>query len=110
RRRRHRSPDGRCARSAGRRARLMSTLLEHLWAELAALDDQALRRQRRTVDTPCTPHVTVDGRPLLAFCSNDYLGLAGDPQLVQALAAGAARWGAGAGASHLVSGHYGVHE
>lgn len=88
----------------------MSTLLEHLRAELAALDDQALRRQRRTVDTPCTPHVTVDGRPLLAFCSNDYLGLAGDPQLVQALAAGAARWGAGAGASHLVSGHYGVHE
>lgn len=85
-------------------------LLDRLQAELAALDDQALRRTRRTLDTPCGPHATVDGRAMLAFCSNDYLGLAGDPQLAHALADGAARWGAGSGASHLVSGHYRVHD
>lgn len=85
-------------------------LLDRLQAELAALDDQALRRTRRTLDTACGPHATVDGRAMLAFCSNDYLGLAGDPQLARALAEGAARWGAGSGASHLVSGHYRVHD
>ena len=85
-------------------------LLDRLQAELAALDDQALRRTRRTLDTPCGPHATVDGRAMLAFCSNDYLGLAGEPQLARALAEGAARWGAGSGASHLVSGHYRVHD
>lgn len=85
-------------------------LLDRLQAELAALDDQALRRTRRTLDTPCGPHATVDGRAMLAFCSNDYLGLAGAPQLAHALADGAARWGAGSGASHLVSGHYRVHD
>lgn len=42
---------------------------------------------------------------MLAFCSNDYLGLASHPELVEALAEGARRWGAGSGASHLVSGH-----
>ena len=55
------------------------------------------------------PHVRVDGRQLLAFCSNDYLGLANDPRVIAALAWGAARYGAGSGASHLVSGHMRVH-
>jgi len=85
-------------------------LLDRLQADLAALNDQALRRVRRTLDTPCGPHATVDGREMLAFCSNDYLGLAGHPQLARALTEGALRWGAGAGASHLVSGHYRVHD
>lgn len=85
-------------------------LLDQLQADLADLDTRALRRSRRSLDTPCGPHVRVDGRELLAFCSNDYLGLAADPQLVQALQDGARRWGAGSGASHLVSGHYAVHD
>ncbi len=46
---------------------------------------------------------------MLGFCSNDYLGLAHHPELVAALAEGAARWGAGSGASHLVSGHSRAH-
>ncbi len=51
----------------------------------------------------------VDGRRLVSFCSNDYLGLAGHPAVAEALALGALRWGAGSGAAHLVSGHSGAH-
>jgi len=77
--------------------------------QLDALDSQGLRRRRRTADTPCAPHQTVDGRPMLAFCSNDYLGLAAHPAIVAALQEGAALYGAGSGASHLVSGHGRAH-
>jgi 8-amino-7-oxononanoate synthase len=83
----------------------MNTLLNRLQAGLRALDDQALRRRRRTVHTRCEPHTDADGQPLLAFCSNDYLGLASHPAIVEALQEGAARYGAGSGASHLISGH-----
>lgn len=84
--------------------------LDELRAGLARLDHDALRRHRRSNALPCAPQATVDGRALTAFCSNDYLGLARAPALAAALAAGATRWGAGAGASHLVSGHYDVHD
>lgn len=90
-------------------------LLDHLQAQLAERDAQALRRKRRTAHTPCAPHQQVaadDGRPprnLLAFCSNDYLGLANHPALVEALAEGGRRYGAGSGASHLISGHSHAH-
>ena len=47
----------------------------------------------------------VDGSELLAFCSNDYLGLADHPRVVEAFVAAAREWGVGSGASHLVSGH-----
>ncbi|HEX8479645.1 MAG TPA: 8-amino-7-oxononanoate synthase [Telluria sp.] len=77
--------------------------------QLDAIDAQGLRRRRRTADTPCAPHQTVDGRPMLAFCSNDYLGLAAHPAIVAALQEGAALYGAGSGASHLVSGHGRAH-
>jgi 8-amino-7-oxononanoate synthase len=84
------------------------SLLDQLRADLAALDARALRRVRRDSATPCSPHAVIDGQPCIAFCNNDYLGLAGDARLAAALADGARRWGAGAGASHLVSGHYTV--
>lgn len=84
-------------------------LLDTLERELAALDRQNLRRRRRAADTPCAPRVRVDGRPMLAFCSNDYLGLAAHPAIVAALQEGAARYGAGSGASHLISGHSRAH-
>lgn len=83
----------------------MNALLNRLQAGLQALDEQALRRRRRTVHTLCAPHTDADGQPLLAFCSNDYLGLAAHPAIVAALQEGAARYGAGSGASHLISGH-----
>ncbi|PKO56442.1 MAG: 8-amino-7-oxononanoate synthase, partial [Betaproteobacteria bacterium HGW-Betaproteobacteria-21] len=84
--------------------------LDSLRAELGALDAAFLRRTRRNNALPCAPHARIDGRDLLAFCSNDYLGLASEPALAAALAEGAARWGSGAGASHLVSGHYEVQQ
>ncbi len=77
--------------------------------ELAALDAQALRRRRRVVDSPCAPEMVVDGRPMLAFCSNDYLGLANHPALVAAASAGARRYGLGSGASPLINGHMAPH-
>ena len=87
----------------------MSALFDRLDAALASLDGQQLRRRRRTVDSRCAPRTDVDGQPLLAFCSNDYLGLASHPAIVAALQEGAARYGAGSGASHLISGHSRAH-
>ena len=84
-------------------------LLKRLNQQLQALDDQQLIRKRRTVDTPCGPRVSVDGRELLAFCSNDYLGLANHRKIKLALQEGAAIYGVGSGASHLISGHVRAH-
>ncbi|MDD2914313.1 MAG: 8-amino-7-oxononanoate synthase [Gallionella sp.] len=83
------------------------------YAELQrGLDERAelgLLRQRKILQGPQSPHVVIGEQSYLAFCSNDYLGLANHPQLVAALQQGAAQYGAGAGAAHLVSGHTRVH-
>ncbi|CAI8764183.1 MULTISPECIES: 8-amino-7-oxononanoate synthase [Pseudomonas] len=68
-----------------------------------------LYRRRPLLESPQGPEVVVDGQPLLAFCSNDYLGLANHPQVIAAWRAGAERWGVGGGASHLVIGHSSPH-
>lgn len=78
--------------------------------DLAALDEKNLRRTRRTLDTPQSAHVTVDGKNYVAFCGNDYLGLASHPELIAAAQSGATQFGVGAGASHLVLGHTRAHE
>ena len=76
-----------------------------LAARLAERRAADLYRQRPLLGSPQGPQVEVDGRRLLAFCSNDYLGLANHPQVIEAWRAGAQRWGVGGGASHLVIGH-----
>ena len=76
-----------------------------LAARLAERRAADLYRQRPLLDSPQGPQVVVDGQPLLAFCSNDYLGLANHPEVIKAWQAGAERWGVGGGASHLVIGH-----
>ncbi len=79
----------------------------------SALNERAatgLLRTRRTVSSPPSPHIIVDGKSYLSFCSNDYLGLANHPQLIAALQQGAQQWGVGSGASHLVSGHTVAHQ
>ena len=86
-----------------------NALIEVLERALAARREAGLHRTRRTIDTACGPRIVVDGRAVLAFASNDYLGLANDPAVVEAARAGALRWGAGAGASHLVCGHLAPH-
>jgi len=84
-------------------------LLDQISRALKAQEDAGLRRRLRVAATPCQPSVRVDERQLLAFCSNDYLGLAAHPRVVLALQEGAARYGAGSGASHLISGHSEAH-
>jgi 8-amino-7-oxononanoate synthase len=83
---------------------------QRLNAELAANSALGLTRRRRVLESPCGRIAAVDGKNLLNFASNDYLGLAGNPEIAQAMAAGAMQWGAGSGASHLVSGHLAPHE
>ena len=84
-----------------------------IWDELetgfAQLATAGLLRRRRTLDAPCSPEAEVDGRRLIAFCSNDYLGLANHPALIAAVQEAAERWGVGSGASHVVSGHLRPH-
>jgi len=84
-------------------------LIAQLNARLYTLEQHSLIRTRRIAETPCAPRVTVAGRALLAFCSNDYLGLANHPRLIFALQEGAALYGVGSGASHLFSGHSRAH-
>ena len=95
---------------AGRLAALSDRLLASLERALADRAAAGLARARRIVDSPPGPRVIVDGRELVAFASNDYLGLANHPALVAAVREAASRWGVGAGASHLVSGHFRAHE
>ncbi|WP_434679292.1 8-amino-7-oxononanoate synthase [Pseudomonas sp. R1-18] len=77
----------------------------NLRARLDVRRDAQLYRQRPTLQSPQGPQVVVDGQPLLAFCNNDYLGLANHPEVIGAWRDGAERWGVGGGASHLVIGH-----
>ena len=77
-----------------------------------ALEQQraaGLYRHRRVQERPQQPEAIVDGRPMLSFCSNDYLGLANHPEVIAALRQGAERWGVGSGAAHLVNGHSAAH-
>ena len=68
-----------------------------------------LYRSRRIADGPQGPERTVDGRRVLSFCSNDYLGLAGDSRIATAMKRGVDRYGVGSGAAHLINGHSHAH-
>ena len=77
----------------------------NLSARLAVRRAEHLYRSRPLLQSPQAPEVIVDGQACLAFCSNDYLGLANHPEVIAAMQQGAARWGVGGGASHLVISH-----
>lgn len=83
--------------------------MRDLAPELQRRRDAALYRARRVVSGPQGPEPVVDGRRMLAFCSNDYLGLATDPRVTAALVRGAGTYGVGSGAAHLVTGHSAAH-
>ncbi len=84
---------------------VFSSLAEELRQRRA----EGLERRRRVLESPQGVFVTADGRPCLSFCSNDYLGLANHPALIEAACQGAREFGVGAGASHLVTGHLAPH-
>lgn len=79
-------------------------------SQLAQLDRDGLLRRRRIVEGPQQASLTIDGTPHLCFGSNDYLGLANHPALIDAAQRAVAAYGVGAGASHLVCGHSTPHE
>lgn len=81
----------------------LAAFAEHLLAERAG---RGLRRHLRAAEGLPDGRVRIDGRVLVNFSSNDYLGLAGDPRLREAAAEAARRWGAGAGASRLITGSH----
>jgi 8-amino-7-oxononanoate synthase len=74
-----------------------------------SLHKRGLHRQMRSIDGPQGPHVRLDGAEVLLLCSNNYLGFADHPRVRQAAADAAERWGAGTGASRLVSGNMELH-
>jgi 8-amino-7-oxononanoate synthase len=76
---------------------------------LEELRDRGLYRQLRLVEGPQGTSVTLDGRPVLLLCSNNYLGLAERAEVREAAAEAALRWGAGSGASRLISGNMEPH-
>jgi 8-amino-7-oxononanoate synthase len=83
--------------------------IQRLAAAHAERAQQALLRRLRTVEAIDGAHIHIDGRRLLNFASNDYLGLAQHPALREALARATARWGVGATAAHLLGGHRDEH-
>jgi len=76
---------------------------------LAEIRSRGLYRRLRVVSGPQGPRVLLDGRPVLLLCSNNYLGLADHPRVREAAAEAAMRYGAGAGASRLISGNMTIH-
>jgi 8-amino-7-oxononanoate synthase len=87
----------------------MNSFDQQLSAELEQLRAAGLRRELREVASPQGARITVDGRSLLNFSSNDYLGLANEPALIDASAKAARDFGAGSGASRLICGSLRVH-
>ncbi|GAB3480868.1 8-amino-7-oxononanoate synthase [Marinomonas epiphytica] len=73
-------------------------------------EEQGLLRQTVTLQTPQQTRINIAQRDYLAFCSNDYLGLANHPRIIKALQKGAQDHGVGGGASHLVCGHLSIHQ
>src|SRR5437667_8195525 len=95
--------------SLQRRLSAMNEICEELRQRVAGFHAQGLHRQLRRVDSPQLPHIQVAGKTLLNFSSNDYLGLANDPQLKEAAVKAVERYGAGSGASRLICGSLAPH-
>ena len=84
--------------------------MKQLEADLAQRRADGLYRKRRIIDSPQSVETSIDGKRLLSFCSNDYLGLANHPQIKQAFVDAVDEYGVGSGAAHLINGHSRLHE
>lgn len=82
---------------------------EELKSFLQQQKDDHRYRQRLVVDSPQAIELSIDGKNYLNFCSNDYLGLANHPRVIEALQRGVELYGVGSGASHLINGHSRAH-
>jgi 8-amino-7-oxononanoate synthase len=83
--------------------------LKDLNQELQQRKANHLYRSRRVSDSQQQPEMVIDGRQVLCFCSNDYLGLANHPDVKAAFIKGIETYGAGSGAAHLINGHSRAH-
>ena len=77
--------------------------------QLRIRNEKGLKRKRLILESPQETHVSIAGHEYLAFCSNDYLGLANHPELIHSACEGAHQYGVGSGASHLINGHTAAH-
>ena len=87
----------------------MPVFTNRLQSLLAQRRDDGLYRQRQVLESPQGPEIVLAGRRYINFCSNDYLGLAAHPKVVDSFRRAAAQYGVGSGASHLVCGHSALH-
>jgi 8-amino-7-oxononanoate synthase len=81
----------------------------HLTDNINKLSQQGLYRSRRIIDSPQGIYLQLNGNSVINFCSNDYLGLANHPTIVQAFKNAADIYGVGSGAAHLICGHSSAH-
>ena len=88
----------------------MNSMDAILQARLDQRHKQFLYRHRTNVASGCDSVLQVEGKSLVNFCSNDYLGLAGHPDIAAALKSAIDQYGTGSGASHLISGHSKAHQ
>ncbi len=87
----------------------MSTKTDWITQEIAALKEQGLFNTIRTIDSPMGAWIVVDGRRVLNFCANNYLGLANHPRLVEAVNQASAQYGVGPGAVRSIAGTMSLH-
>jgi 8-amino-7-oxononanoate synthase len=88
---------------------VVNPLFSEITDALAEREAAGLLRRRRLVESAQGAHIHVDGREVLSFCSNDYLGLANHPALIAAVKGAVEAAGVGSGASHLITGHHRLH-
>jgi len=87
----------------------MAEAFSHLARNLEDLARQGLYRSRRVINSPQGIHLQLDGRRIVNFCSNDYLGLANHPDAIKAFKKAADDYGVGSGSAHLICGHSAAH-
>ncbi len=87
----------------------MISAFSHLSADLQTIATADLYRSRRVIDSPQGIHLQLEGRSVVNFCSNDYLGLANHPEVISAFKAGVDQYGVGSGSAHLICGHSRAH-
>ena len=80
-------------------------ILDNLKKQLAQRKAEHLYRSRKVLESPQSVEPIINGKKVLSFCSNDYLGLANHPDVIQRFKKAADQYGVGSGSAHLVSGH-----